>query len=84
MNTPISACEARKQKKGGAALASIPTPTVLIKNPEVEVTRVRVTSEIPVVLVPFDEVPETTEVAPMDVQGAEVPEAEEARAPGVE
>ena len=33
---------------------------------------------------PSDEVPETTEVAPTSVQGAEVPEVEGAQVPGVE
>ena len=84
MNTPISAREARKQKKGVVASTSTPTLAGPADTPEVEVTGVRLISEIPVILVPSDEVPETAEDAPTGVQESGVPEAGEDQVPGIE
>ena len=47
-------------------------------------TGVRLVSNIPVVLVPSDEVTETAEDAPTGVQEAGVPEAREDQVPGIE
>ena len=83
MNTPISARDARKQRNRGAASTSAPIP-LQADTPVVEVTGVRVVSDIPVVFVPSDEVTEMAEDAPTGVQETGVPEAEEDQAPGIE